>query len=123
MEFIFYIAAFLGGCIISIAILLIIQHLRGKSIIATAKAEGEAIKKAKLLEVKEKYIQLKSEFDKQANSRNSKLQSQEAKLNQKEKLLVAQEEKILKKEGDLEVLKTNLENQLEIPSKFYPLEF
>ena len=117
MELIFYIAAFLAGCIISIVLLLIIQQSRGKSIIVTAKAEGEAIKKAKLLEVKEKYLQLKSEFDKQANSRNSKLQSQEAKLNQKEKLLVAQEEKILKKEGELESLKTNLENQLEIAEK------
>ena len=117
MEIIFYIAAFLAGCIISVAMLLIIQQSRGKSIIVTAKAEGEAIKKAKLLEVKEKYIQLKSEFDKQANSRNSKLQSQEAKLNQKEKLLVAQEEKILKKEGELENLKTNLEKQLEIAEK------
>ena len=42
MEIIFYIAAFLVGCVISIAILLITQQLRGKSIIVTAKAEGEA---------------------------------------------------------------------------------
>ena len=93
MEIIFYILAFLVGGIVAVIVLLLVQQFRGKSIIVTAKAEGEAIKKAKLLEVKEKYIQLKSEFDKQANSRTSKLQSQEAKLNQKEKLLVAQEER------------------------------
>ena len=117
MEIIFYILAFLGGGIVAVIVLLLVQQSRGKSIIVTAKAEGEAIKKAKLLEVKEKYIQLKSEFDKQANSRTSKLQSQEAKLNQKEKLLVAQEEKILKKENELENIKTHLENQLEIAEK------
>ena len=117
MEIIFYILAFLVGGIVAVIVLLLVQQSREKSIIVTAKAEGEAIKKAKLLEVKEKYIQLKSEFDKQANSRTSKLQSQEAKLNQKEKLLVAQEEKILKKENELENIKTHLENQLEIAEK------
>ena len=75
MEFIFYIAAFLAGCIISVVLLLLIQKSRGKSIIITAKAEGEAIKRAKLVEVKEKYLQLKSEYDKQVNARNAKLQS------------------------------------------------
>ena len=117
MEILFYILAFIVGGIIAVIVLLLVQQSQGKSIIKTATAEGEAIKKAKLLEVKEKYIQLKSEFDKQVNSRTSKLQSQEAKLNQKEKLLVNQEEKILKKEGELDNLRINLENQLEIAEK------
>ena len=90
MEILFYVLTFIVGGIIAVIILMLVQNAQGKSIIKTATAEGEAIKKAKLLEVKEKYIQLKSEFDKQANSRNSKLQSQEAKLNQKEKLLASQ---------------------------------
>ena len=117
MEILFYVLTFIVGGIIAVIILMLVQNAQGKSIIKTATAEGEAIKKAKLLEVKEKYIQLKSEFDKQANSRNSKLQSQEAKLNQKEKLLASQEEKILKKEGELDNLRINLENQLEIAEK------
>ena len=117
MELIFYILTFIVGGIIAVIVLLLVQRSLGNSIIDTAKAEGEAIKKAKLLEVKEKYSQLKNEFDKQANSRTSKLQSQEAKLNQKEKLLVAQEEKVLKKEGELDNLRINLENQLEIAEK------
>lgn len=117
MEILFYVLTFIVGGIIAVIVLMLVQNAQGKSIIKTATAEGEAIKKAKLLEVKEKYIQLKSEFDKQANSRNSKLQSQEAKLNQKEKLLASQEEKILKKEGELDNLRINLENQLEIAEK------
>ena len=117
MEILFYVLTFIVGGIIAVIALMLVQNAQGKSIIKTATAEGEAIKKAKLLEVKEKYIQLKSEFDKQANSRNSKLQSQEAKLNQKEKLLASQEEKILKKEGELDNLRINLENQLEIAEK------
>ena len=72
MNILFYVLAFLVGGIIAISILLLSQHLRGKSMIKTAKAEGEAIKKAKLVEVKEKYLQLKTEFDKQATSRNAK---------------------------------------------------
>ncbi len=117
MNILFYVLAFLVGSIIAISILLLSQHLRGKSMIKTAKAEGEAIKKAKLVEVKEKYLQLKTEFDKQATSRNAKLQSMEAKLNQKEKQLQSQEDFLVKKENEIDQLRTNYENQKDIVEK------
>lgn len=41
---------------------------RSKSIIKEAEAEGEMIKKEKMLQAKEKFIQLKSEHDKQVNA-------------------------------------------------------
>ena len=117
MNILFYVLAFLVGAIIAVALLLLSQHLRGKSMIQTAKAEGEAIKKAKLVEVKEKHLQLKTEFEKQANSRNAKLQSLEAKLGQKEKQLQSQEDFLVKKETELDQLRTNYENQKDIVEK------
>ncbi len=117
MNILFYVLAFLVGAILAISLLLLSQHLRGKSMIKTAKAEGEAIKKAKLVEVKEKYLQLKTEFDKQATARNAKLQSMEAKLGQKEKQLQNQEDFLVKKETEIDQLRTNYENQKDIVEK------
>ena len=71
----------------------------------------------KLLEVKEKYLQLKSEFDKHSNQRSQKLQSIESKLGQKEKQLQNQEETLVKKEAEVEKMRQDYENQLEIAEK------
>ncbi|MEE1184236.1 MAG: ribonuclease Y [Paludibacteraceae bacterium] len=113
----FYVLASLAGAVIAIVLLLLSQHLRGKSMIQTAKAEGEAIKKAKLVEVKEKYLQLKTEFEKQSTARNAKLQSLEAKLNQREKQLQGQEDFLVKKETELDQLRSNYESQKDVVEK------
>ncbi len=124
MEILLTIIAFILGAAIAIGILIVIQNSRGKSIILTAKAEAEAIKKAKLLEVKEKHLQIKSEFEKQANSRNSKLQSAEAKLATREKqlltnekLLQTNEDTLVKREKDLEKTITAYNNKIDIAEK------
>ena len=117
MNILFYVLASLAGAVIAIVLLLLSQHLRGKSMIQTAKAEGEAIKKAKLVEVKEKYLQLKTEFEKQSTARNAKLQSLEAKLNQREKQLQGQEDFLVKKETELDQLRSNYESQKDIVEK------
>ena len=117
IEIIFMIVAFLVGAGLTAGILLLIQRSKANNIISTAKAEGEAIKKAKLVEVKEKYLQLKNEFEKQSNARNAKLQSVESKLLQKEKQLQSQESGILKKEQEVELLRQSYESQLEIAEK------
>ena len=117
MNILFYVLASLAGAVIAIVLLLLSQHLRGKSMIQTAKAEGEAIKKAKLVEVKEKYLQLKTEFEKQSTARNAKLQSLEAKLNQREKQLQGQEDFLVKKETELDQLRSNYESQKDVVEK------
>ncbi|MBQ5524861.1 MAG: ribonuclease Y, partial [Paludibacteraceae bacterium] len=72
---------------------------------------------AKMLEVKEKYMQLKNEFEKQANARNAKMKQAETKIIQKEKQLAQQEEAIVKKEGEIEQMKANYEAQLDLAEK------
>ncbi len=117
LSIILIIAAFIVGGIFSVILIFASQNKKAKSIVENARAEGEAIKKAKMLEVKEKYLQLKSEFDKHSNQRNQKLQSLESKLGQKEKQLQSQEEALLKKETEVENLRLSYENQLEIAEK------
>lgn len=111
------VAAFILGSCISIGLFYLIQGKKAKGIIETAQIEAEAIKKAKLIEVKEKYMQLKNEFEKQANSRNAKMKQTEVKIQQKEKQLIQQEEALVAKEGEIEKMKQNYENQLDIAEK------
>ncbi|MBP5318555.1 MAG: ribonuclease Y, partial [Paludibacteraceae bacterium] len=111
------IAAFILGAGIAVGIVIAIQNSKADNIIKTAKAEGESIKKAKMVEVKEKYLQLKNELDKQANARNSKLQSAEAKLLQKEKQLQSMEEGLSRKEAEIGQLRSMYEAQLDIAEK------
>lgn len=111
------VVAFIIGCGLAIGLVLFIQGKKSKDIVETAKLEAEAIKKAKLLEVKEKYLQLKNEYEKQANARNTKLQQAEARIAQKEKQLQIQEEGFIKKDAEIEQLKNAYEAQLEIAEK------
>ncbi|MCL1936951.1 MAG: ribonuclease Y [Candidatus Azobacteroides sp.] len=90
---------------------------KSKQIIEEAKKEGESIKKDKLLEVKDKFISLKADLEKQVNARNSKIQSQEAKLKQRELVINQKQEEVHKKKGELEIIRENMENQLEIIEK------
>lgn len=54
-----------------------IAKSRAKAIVAKAEVDGEMIKKEKMLQAKEKFIQLKSDHDRQVNERNQKLQQSE----------------------------------------------
>ena len=64
------------------------------AIIREAEAEAEVIKKNKLLEIKEKFINMKAELEKQINARNAKIQQIENKLKQREIQLNQKQEEI-----------------------------
>jgi ribonuclease Y len=85
-----------------------------KQTIDDANKEAESIKKAKLLEVKEKFISLRAELEKQVSARNAKLQSQEAKLRQRELAIHQRQEDLGKKRNELETAADNLNTQLEL---------
>ena len=57
---------------------------RKSAILKEAEAEGEMIKKERILQAKEKFIQLKSEHDRVVNERNQKLYQQYAALAEQE---------------------------------------
>lgn len=82
-----------------------------------AEQEAEVIKKNKLLEVKEQALQMKSEFEKQANARNSKIQIAENKIKQRELTLNQKQEELHRKKNEADVVKSNLEAQLEVVEK------
>jgi ribonucrease Y len=117
MTIIYIILAFIGGATVAAILVQIVQKARAKSIIDAAQIEAETLKKSKLLEVKEKYIQLKAEYEKQMTARNAKIQSIEAKIKQKELFVENEEKQLEKKATELDSLKLNYENQLSLNEK------
>ena len=57
---------------------------RREAALKEAEAEGEMIKKEKMLQAKEHFMQLKSNHDRQVNERNQKLQQSEQRAKQLE---------------------------------------
>ena len=117
MTIIYIILAFVDNATVSAIVVQIVQKARAKSIIDAAQIEAETLKKSKLLEVKEKYIQLKAEYEKQMTARNAKIQSIEAKIKQKELFIENEEKQLEKKAAELESIKLNYENQLSLNEK------
>ena len=81
-------------------------------ILRDAEAEAEVIKKNKLLEVKEKFLNKKADLEKEVAQRNQKIQQAENKLKQRELVLNQRQEEIQRKKMEAEAVKENLEAQL-----------
>ena len=82
-----------------------------------AEKEALVIKERKLLEVKERELEVKAELDRETSERNSKLSSAENRIKQKENTLNQKNEELNKKKNELETTKTSLEHQLEVVDK------
>ena len=79
------------------------------SILKEAETEAEVIKKNKLLEVKEKFLNKKADLEKEVSLRNQKIQQAENKLKQRELVLNQRQEEIQRKKLEAEAVKENLE--------------
>lgn len=79
-----------------------------------AKVHAETLKEKKLLEAKEKFLQLKSENEKEIHLRNQKVADIENKLRQKDQSLNDKTQALQKQSNEYNQLKANLDKQLEI---------
>jgi ribonucrease Y len=87
------------------------------SIIKEAEAEGDAQKRDKMLQAKEKFLQLKTEHEKYINEKNSKIISTENRLNQKEMQLSQKIEEQQRAKNEIEILRENMNMQLGLLDK------
>ncbi|MDR1756813.1 MAG: ribonuclease Y [Culturomica sp.] len=109
--------ALAAGFIIGYVVLKISLRRRSENIIKEAEAEAEVIKKDKILQAKEKFLQIKTEHEKQAAIRNNKLQQAESKVKQQETAISQKLEEIQRKSKDLQSLQTNIDMQKELLEK------
>lgn len=90
---------------------------QSQRIIADAQLQSETLKKEKILEAKEKFVQLKGEHDKDVLERNRKINDVENRLKQKEVSINQKEGNLDKQLKDNEVIKENLNRQLDVVSQ------
>jgi ribonuclease Y len=87
---------------------------QAQKIIADGQLQAETLKKEKLLEAKEKFVQLKSDHDRDVMQRNQKIVESENRIKQKEQSLNQKDQNLEKQIKDNEAIKENLNRQIEI---------
>jgi ribonucrease Y len=85
-----------------------------KKIIADGQLQAENLKKEKLLEAKEKFVQLKAEHDKDVLQRNQKVIEGEGRIKQKEQSLNQKDQNLEKQIKENEAIKETLNRQIEV---------
>ena len=111
------VVAFLVGGAISYSFFRYGLKSKYENIIKEAETEAEVIKKNKLLEVKEKFLNKKADLEKEVAARNQKIQQAENKLKQREMVLNQKNEELQRKRNETEAIKENLDAQLIIIGK------
>ena len=87
---------------------------QAQKIIADGNLQAENLKKEKLLEAKEKFVQLKADHERDVLQRNQKLVESEGRIKQKEQSLNQKDQNLEKQIKDNEAIKENLNRQTEI---------
>jgi ribonuclease Y len=87
---------------------------RTKRMLQEAAAEAEVLKKNKLLEAKEQFVNLRAEYEKEVAARNAKLQQAESRLQQRELTINQKQSEWQRKNTELDAIKENLDSQVEL---------
>ncbi len=114
LSIIIPVAALLVGVLLGWLIFRYVLNARYQFKLKQAELEAESVKKAKMQEVKDKFYNLKNDLDKQITQRNAKLQGAEARIKQREMQLNQRNEELLRKKGDLDIIRENLDAQMEV---------
>lgn len=90
---------------------------KAKKILKEAEQDAEHLKKNRLLEAKEKFLQLKSEHETEVSQRNNTLNQRENNVRQKEQSINQRLEKINRESQELENQRKNLDRLVELNEK------
>jgi len=85
-----------------------------KKLLQDAQTNAENLKKEKLLEAKERFVQLKAEHDKEVMERNRRLGESENRIKQKEVSINQKTEQLDRQIRDNESIKENLNRQIDV---------
>src|SRR6187431_1484670 len=89
-------------------------EIQAQKIIADGQLQAENLKKEKLLEAKEKFVQLKSEHDREVLQRTQKANEADNRIKQKEQSINQKELNLDKQIKDNEAIKETLNRQIEV---------
>ena len=111
------VAGLVFGVIITSTILRKAVEKKSDRLLVEAKEKAEVYKKDKILQAKEKFLQLKIEHEKVINEKNAQILQSENRLKQKESSISQKAEEHQRKEKELDSIRANLNNQLEIVAR------
>tara|TARA_Y100001954_G_scaffold202797_1_gene222991 strand:- start:2485 stop:4056 length:1572 start_codon:yes stop_codon:yes gene_type:complete len=111
------VVSLLVGSVISFFILKNANISKSNSILEDAKKEAERIKKDKILQAKEKFIELKSQHERSINEKNREFNKAQSRIKEKETKLNQRLGEMNKKEKELSEEKKTVLKQKEILSK------
>lgn len=114
---IFAVSGIIIGGIITGTIMNRALERKRDSLLKEAMDKAEVVKKEKILQAKEKFLQLKGEHEKFVHEKNEEVARNENRLKQKEGSLNQKVEELAKKQKEITVIKQNLTQQLEILNK------
>ena len=118
MTYLIPVIAGIAGLAIGAALTFLIAFSGAKSkakrIIQEAEVQGEVMKKNKLLEVKEKFLNKKAELEKEVAVRSQKLQQAENRIKQRESQLNQQQSENQRRRNEIDAIKENLDEQLQV---------
>ncbi len=89
-------------------------NAHAQKLISEAQVSAENLKKEKMLEAKEKFVQLKSDYDREVLERNRKLSDAELRTKQKEQSITQRLEGLDKQARENDLIKENLNRQIEV---------
>lgn len=95
----------------------IVLKKKREEILRCAEQDGENIKKEKIFQAKEKFLQLKTDHEQQIIERSNQVNLLEAKLKQREIHINQQNSESQKKQKEIDAIKENLKHQLELVEK------
>ena len=122
--FLYYILAAVAGAVLALAIYILVTRIiskgRADAIIEKANLEAENVKQQKILQAKEKFLQLKGEHENFVNKKNNELRERENNIRSREGQLKEQAGELNRRQHDLDsqkgqvnALKNKLEAKLE----------
>jgi ribonuclease Y len=107
-------AGLIVGAIGAYLLTQLIIKKKGNRIISDATQEAEIIKERKVLQAKEKFLELKADHEKVINEKDARLSQRENEIKQKEYSLSQKIEDHQRKQKELESIRENLTVQLEL---------
>ena len=114
ISIILIVVAFISGCVITYVLVRTALKKRSNRIITEAESEAEMIRKDKILQAKEKFLQLKTEHEKIINEKNSRVQVTENRLKQRELGISQRIEEYQRKKTELDAIRENLSIQMDV---------
>ncbi len=90
---------------------------KSKKIIADAESQANTLKEKKMLEAKERFLQLKAEHEQYVTEKNRQINTTEGRIRQKEQAASQKIEQAQRKEKELDNLKNSLNEQVKLMNK------